>query len=115
MKNIWKIKQLLVSNKEKIRVEITKSNFFRKSQKLLTERAPRKAAYSEHSIAIHSISKAGYVTAVLAIVRTELRAREASSFCDFWKMTFCDFTYFIIFLTKANIIFLDVLGKEYYS
>ena len=34
-------------------------------------------------IAIHSISKAGYVTAVLAIVCTEVRAREASSFCDF--------------------------------
>ena len=29
----------------------------------------------EHSIAIHSISKAGNVTAVRAIVRTELRAR----------------------------------------
>ena len=43
----------------------------------------RKAAYSEHSIAIHSISKAGYVTAVLAIVRTEFRARETRSFCDF--------------------------------
>ena len=41
-------------------------------------KAPRKAAYSEHSI-----SKAGYVTAVLAIVRTELCAQEASSFCDF--------------------------------
>ena len=43
----------------------------------------QKAAYSEHSIAIHSISKVGYVTAVLAIVRAELCAREASSFCDF--------------------------------
>ena len=30
-------------------------------------------------------SKAGYVTAVLAIVLTELRAQEASSFCDFEK------------------------------
>ena len=56
---------------------------FQKSQKLLAENSPRKAAYSEHSIAIHSISKAGYVTAVLAIVRTELCAREASSLCDF--------------------------------
>ena len=36
---------------------------------------PRKAAYSEHSI-----SKAGYVTALLAIVHTELRAWAASIF-----------------------------------
>ena len=59
---------------------------FQKSPKLLTENlheGPPKGAYSEHSIAIHSISKAGYVTAVLAIVRTELLAREARSFCDF--------------------------------
>ena len=51
---------------------------FRKSQKLLTE-----AAYAEHSIAIHSISMAGYVNAVRAIVCFELPAREANSFCDF--------------------------------
>ena len=88
---------------------IAKGNFSK-----ITETArwqpPQKAVYSEHSI-----SKAGYVTAVLAIVRTELRAWEASSFCDFWKITFCDFTFLNYFLTKANIIFLDVLGKEYYS
>ena len=77
---------------------------------IITETArwqpPRKAVYSEYSIiAIHSISKAGYVTAVLAIIRTELHAREASSFCDFWKMTFCNFTLFYSFLTKANILF----------
>ena len=42
-----------------------------------------KITNSKHSIAIHSISKA--VTAVLSIVRTELRAREASSFCDLEK------------------------------
>ena len=90
---------------------------FQKSSKISeTARGepPRKAAYSEHSIAFHSISKAGYVTAVLAIVRTELRAREASSFCDFWKITSCDFTLFCSFLTQAN-VFLDVPGKEYYS
>ena len=61
-------------------------------------------------IAIHSISKTGYVTAVLAIVRTELRAREASSFCDFWKLTSCD-----SFFIQANVKFLDLLGKEYYD
>ena len=67
---------------------------------------PRKAAYSEHSIAVHSLSKAGYVTAVLAIVRTDLCAREASRFCDFWNMTSCDFTWSYFFLTRANISFI---------
>ena len=42
------------------------------------------AAYSEHSIAILSISMAGYVNAVPAFVCFELPAREASSFCDFF-------------------------------
>ena len=37
---------------------------------------------------------AGYVTAilVLAFVRAELRTRGVHSFCDFWKITSCDFT-----------------------
>ena len=71
--------------------DIAKGNFSK-----ITETAhwepPRKGTYSEHSIAIHSITKAGYVSAVLAIVRAELRAREASKLCDFWKMTSFDFT-----------------------
>ena len=70
---------------------------FSKITKTARWEPPRKAAYSEYSIAIHSISKAGYVTTVLAIVRTELRAQEASSFCDFWKITSCDFTLFYSF------------------
>ena len=41
---------------------------------------PQKAAYSEHSIAIHSILMAGYVTAVLAFVRAEPRGQETSIF-----------------------------------
>ena len=41
------------------------------------------AAYTEHLIAVHSISMVDYVTAVLAFVHAELRAWEASSFCDF--------------------------------
>ena len=39
--------------------------------------------YPEHSIAIHSILKAGYVTAVPAFVCSDLPALEASNFCDF--------------------------------
>ena len=53
--------------KEKNAVKLQKV-IFQKSQKLLAdnlqERPPR---YSEHSIAIHSISKAGYGAVVLAI------------------------------------------------
>ena len=41
---------------------------FQKSQKLLTDRAPRQAAFSEHSISIHSISMVGYVIIVPAFV-----------------------------------------------
>ena len=44
------------------------------------------AAYSEHSIAIHSISMAGYVTAVPAFVCGELPAQEVSNkFLRFFK------------------------------
>ena len=64
---------------------ITKGNFSK-----IAETAHRasstEVAYSEHSIAIHSISMAGYVNAVRAIVCFELPAREASSFCDFLKI-----------------------------
>ena len=53
----------------------------------ITETAHRasstEVAYSEHSIAIYSISVAGYVNAAQAIVCFELPAREASNFCDF--------------------------------
>ena len=56
---------------------------FQKSQKLLADNLRERPSinrYSEHSIAIHSNSKAGYVRRA---VRSELRARESSSFCDF--------------------------------
>ena len=54
-----------------------------KKEKNAVKLQKRKAAYSEHSIGINSISKADYVTAALAIVRAKLRTPEASSFCDF--------------------------------
>ena len=81
-----------------------------KSQKVIfrkiTETAQRasstQAAYSEHSIATHSISMPGYVMAILAFVLSELTIREASNFCDFGKLTSCDFTAFFSFFTKVN-------------
>ena len=60
------------------------------------------AAYSEHSIAIHSISMAGYVNAVTTFVCFELPAQEASSFCDLWKLASCAFIAFISSLIELN-------------
>ena len=58
MKHIWKLEDYFCRKGEKCD-EIAKGHF-----KKITENAhwepPRKAAYSEHSIAIHSISKAGH-------------------------------------------------------
>ena len=49
---------------------------------------------------------AGYVTAILAFVRAEIRAQEVSNFCDIlFLMTSCDFTAFYSFLTQANVCF----------
>ena len=56
---------------------------------------------------------AGYVNAVRAIVCFELPAREASSFCDFWKLTSYDFIAFISSLIEVNFFFfLDVLIND---
>ena len=82
---------------------------FQKSQKLLTERALSElrggSLNSEHSIAIHSISMAGYVNAVPAFVCFELPAREASSFCDFWKLTSSDFIAFNLLYDWSKLSF----------
>ena len=56
-------------------MKLQKVIFF-KSQTLLAKRAPWRPA-------IHSISMAGYVTAVPAFVSGELPAWEVSSFYDF--------------------------------
>ena len=111
MTHIWKLKDYFCQKGENV-MNSQKVTFEKSQTETARLEPPRKAAYSEHSIAIHSISKAGYVTAVY---RTELRVREASSFCDFWKLTSCNFTLFYHFLTQANVFFLDVLGKEYHS
>ena len=51
---------------------------------------------------------AAYVNAVRAIVCFEFPAREASSFCDFLKLTSCDFITFISSLIEVNFCFLWV-------
>ena len=45
---------------------------------------------------------AGYVNTVRAIVCSELPAREASNFCDFWKLSSCDFIPFISSFIELN-------------
>ena len=45
---------------------------------------------------------AGYVTTVPAFVCRELPAQKASNFCDIWKLTSCDFTAFLSFLTEVK-------------
>ena len=91
-------------------IEIAKGNFSKTTETALWE-TPRKAAYSDHSIAIHSFSKAGYVTAELAIVRAELcdRRRRALSVI-FFLMTSIDFTLCYSFFdsSKHSFFFLDV-------
>ena len=64
-----------------------------------------------------SISMAGYVDAVPAFVCFELPAREASSFCDFWKLTSCNFIAFISSLIEVNffLYFLDMLIKDKFT
>ena len=82
---------------------------FQKSQKLLTERVLSELhgrGLFKHSIAIHSISMAGCVNAVRAFVCFERPAREASSFCDFWKLTSYDFIAFISCFIEINLSFL---------
>ena len=83
--------------------------------KKITETAhwepPRKAAYSEHSIAIRSISKAGYVTTVLAIIRAVLRGGEQF----LWFLT-NDLLWFhlillFFFLLKQTFVLWDVLDN----
>ena len=101
MKHIWKIKGWFCQKGEKCD-EIATGHFSKITETARCE-PPWKAVYSELSIAIHLTSKAGYVTTGLAIDQSG--AWEAISFCDFWKITSCDFTLFYSFLNEANIHF----------
>ena len=51
----------------------------------------------------------GYANAVPAIVCFELPAREASSFCDFWKLTSCAFISSLIDWSKLVFFFMCLL------
>ena len=60
---------------------------------------------------------AGYVNAVPAFVCFELPVREASSFCDFFNLTYCDFIayFYLLFYWSKTLVFLDVLIKDKFT
>ena len=101
-KDLYLCKRFDCVKKEK-NVEKSQGNFSK-----ITENAhwasTTEAAYSEHLIAIHSISMAGYVTTILAFVWGE-SAKEVSNFCDLRrkKKASCNFTTFFSFLNLANL------------
>ena len=55
------------------------------------------------------------INGVPALVCFELPAREASIFCDFWKLTSCDFIAFISSLIEVNFCSFDVLIKDKFT
>ena len=107
-------KELFDCDKKENNAEKSQKVIFQKSQKLLTKRAPWRQPIQNISITIYSIAVAGYVTSVPAFVRGELPAREASTFCDYFKMTSCEVTAFFLLFdsSKPLLLFLDVLNKD---
>ena len=69
--NIWKKERLLVSKKRKCG-EFAKAYFSKIAQTADDQARSIEAAFSEHLIAIHSVSVAAYITAVPAFVCGEL-------------------------------------------
>ena len=113
MKQNKKEKGLLVSKIRKLQWNHKRS--LKKITKTAHWRAPRKAAlFSEHSIAIHSISVVGYITASLMFVCVVHRACQASSFCDF-TLPYAISLHFSPFWYMLTFVFADVLIKEYCS
>ena len=75
-----------------------------KSQKLLAENLHERPPIQNIQQLFIKFQRRVIVTAVLvlAIVRIELRAREASSLCDFWKWLLGDFILLYSYFTQAN-------------
>ena len=104
-KNIWKNKSLIVSKRRKCG-EIAKGHFLK-----IAETAHRvsstEAAHSERSIAIYSISMAGYVTPIPASVSGELPAHEASTFCDSLRNGLLQYHPIFLLFDSSKPLFLD--------
>ena len=85
--------------------EIAKCHFLKITETANLEH-PRKATYFRtfNSYLFNFNDRFNCCTQIF--VRAELCARKPSSYCDFWKMTSCDFTAFYTFLTLANFCFL---------
>ena len=80
--NMRKTHRVDCAKKEETAVKLQKETFLKIAQTAHLA-SSMEAAYSEHSIPMHSISMAGYVTAAPAFVCRKVPAPEASSFCDF--------------------------------
>ena len=108
--SLWSIaektKGCFLSKRRKMQWNHNRS-FFKKSQEL-AERASQNATFSEHSIAIHSNSIVGYITAILVFVHAERRAREVSSFCDFWKTDLLQFHCILLLFYSSKHLFLEM-------
>ena len=88
---------------------------FQKSQKLLAENLRERLPIQNISIAIHSISKAGYCNRHTGYCSYRAPCPGGEQFLWFLKHDLLRF-YFILFCldsSKHN-FFLDVLGKEYF-
>ena len=92
--------------KEEKSGEIAKGNFSK-----ITETAhwasSTEAAYSEHfNSYMYLFNFNGELCKRrISFCLWQTPSREASSFCDFWKLTSCDFTRFFSFFTQANLCF----------
>ena len=100
--HIWKIKRLLLPKRRKVWWNPKRWLF--KNHRNCSLRTSMKGHLFRTFNSYSCISKVGYVTAVLAIVRTELRAQEASSFCELWKVT-CSSHLILLFWLEQRIFF----------
>ena len=100
MEHIWNIKRLLLPKWRKY--DEIATGYFSKMTATARGEPPRKVVNSELSKGIHSTSNAGYVTAVLTIVRIELRAWEWAISVIFDKWPLAISPYFIIFWMKQT-------------
>ena len=86
---------------------------FQKSQKMLASRAgsSKQTAFTQPAIEIEWIAMFWILSRLHPW--SSLRARSASSICDFRKMTFRDLTAFSPFCCEKILCFWDILINEY--
>ena len=116
MKHIWKIKRLLLPKRRKTRWYRNRSLFINHRNISLKTSTKGRLFRTFNSYSFNF--KGGLCNCRTGYFPYRALCPGDEQFLWFFsKMTFCDFTLFYSFLTKANIhvILLDVLGKEFYS